>query len=132
MVTVTRLLRRRAAAGSSHTGGHTWLVTVALPAADVLPGGRVPEPLASLGEAIAVSTRIPADPGKGTELVVTVTRPGRVSAGDVRSALRRSKQLLETGEVLRVDPAPHGRRKPTPGGLLLEAATRRAPKEGVL
>ena len=130
--TVTRLVRRRAAGASSHTGGHTWVVTVALPADQVLSDGRPPAPLARFGDAVTVSTRPPADPGKGTELVVTVNRPGKASAGDVRAALRQAKQLLETGEVLRNDPVSHGRRKPTPSGLLLEAATRRAPKEGVL
>ncbi len=128
--TVSRLLKRRAA--RSHAGGHTWVVTVALPADQVLPGGRPPAPLARFGDAVTVTTRPPADPGKGTELVVTVNRPGKASAGDVRSALRQAKQLLETGEILRNDPVPHGRRRPTPSGLLLEAATRRAPKEGVL
>jgi hypothetical protein len=52
--------------------------------------------------------------------------------GELRSALRRAKQLIEVGEVLAVDPTPHGKRSATPGGLALEAVTRRTPKEGVL
>jgi hypothetical protein len=36
------------------------------------------------------------------------------------------------GEVLAVDPAPHGKRNATPAGAALEAATKRAPKGGVL
>jgi hypothetical protein len=51
---------------------------------------------------------------------------------DIRAALRRSKQLIEVGEVLRVDPAPHGRRSPSPLGAIVEGATRRADKEGLL
>ena len=50
---------------------------------------------------------------------------------DLRSALRRAKQLIEVGEVLAVDPAPHGKRTATPGGVLLEAWTKVAPKAGV-
>jgi hypothetical protein len=50
----------------------------------------------------------------------------------VRTALRQAKQLIEVGEVLRAEPEPHGKRRPTPGGLLLEAATKRAGQEGVL
>ena len=50
---------------------------------------------------------------------------------DLRSALRQAKQLIEVGEVLAVDPAPHGRRTATPGGVLLETWTRVAPKAGV-
>ena len=50
----------------------------------------------------------------------------------LRSALREAKQLIEVGEVLRVDPAPHGTRKATPQGAVLEGATVRAGGEGVL
>ena len=46
--------------------------------------------------------------------------------------IRDSKQLAEVGEVLRVDPQPHGTRKATPQGAALEGAAARAPKEGVL
>ena len=50
----------------------------------------------------------------------------------IRAALREAKQLIEVGEVLRVDPTPHGRRKATPTGAVVEAATKRAAGEGVL
>ena len=40
--------------------------------------------------------------------------------------------VVEVGEVLRVDPVPHGKRKPTPQGAALEKAADLAPKEGVL
>ncbi len=50
----------------------------------------------------------------------------------VRAALRESKQLIEVGEVLRVDPVPHGKRGRTPVGQLIGAATKRAGGEGLL
>jgi hypothetical protein len=56
---------------------------------------------------------------------------GNDPQADLRSALRRAKQLIEVGEVLRVDPAPHGKRTASPG-VVLEAVTRRASKGGVL
>ncbi|MCE0765150.1 hypothetical protein LWC35_19925 [Pseudonocardia kujensis] len=98
-------------------------------------------PLAEFGEQIEIRVR-PAADGKGTE--VAARRRDRQSSGtaasrlsgsdpqaDLRSALRRAKQLIEVGEVLAVDPAPHGERTPTPGGTLLEMWTRVAPKAGV-
>jgi hypothetical protein len=50
---------------------------------------------------------------------------------ELRSALRRAKQLIEVGEVLVVDPAPHGKRTATPGGMFLDSWTKAAPKAGV-
>ena len=102
---------------------------------------QLPAPLAELGDRIEVRTS-PAPGGKGTELAVRLrdssssgTALSRLSGSDpqadLRSRLRRAKQLLEVGEVLAVDPAPHGRRTATPGGVLLEAWTRVAPKAGV-
>ncbi|MET0766078.1 MAG: hypothetical protein ABW075_05590 [Aeromicrobium sp.] len=101
----------------------------------------LPGPLAELGAQIEVRVR-PAADSKGTELAARLrNRPSSGSAvdrlggadpqADLRSALRQSKQLLEVGEVLAVDPAPHGARKATPGGALLEAWTKLAPKAGV-
>jgi hypothetical protein len=101
---------------------------------------KLPAPLAELGDRIDVRVR-PAPGGKGTELGVRLRdRPsgsalGRLNGSDpqadLRSALRRAKQLIEVGEVLAVDPAPHGKRTATPGGALLEAWTKVAPKAGV-
>ncbi|MEH3140455.1 MAG: hypothetical protein PGN37_09775 [Mycobacterium kyogaense] len=83
--------------------------------------------------------------GKGTELAARLRQaePGglgsvasRVSGEDprqqLRSALRQAKQLIEVGEVLRVDPVPHGTRSAAPTGKLVDLATRRAGGEGVL
>lgn len=100
------------------TGG--WeVVTVDRPANEVLPGGRWPEPLRRLGRAIQVDSR-PAPAGRGTELAARIrpgaTLPGLAAhvAGDhpnrvVRAALRQTKQLTETGEVLRADRSPTDR-----------------------
>ncbi|HEX2317090.1 MAG TPA: hypothetical protein VHJ17_25315, partial [Thermomonospora sp.] len=48
----------------------------------------------------------------------------------VRSALREAKSLVETGEVVLPDAPPTTR--PTPGGKVLDLATRRAGGEGRL
>ena len=102
----------------------------------------LPAPLAEFGDRIEVRVR-PAADGKGTELAARLRdqrssgtrRSSRLSGSDpqadLRSALRQAKQLIEVGEVLAVDPAPHGKRTATPGGVLLEAWTKAAPKAGV-
>jgi hypothetical protein len=119
-------------------------VTINRSAEEVMPAGRVPEPLAALGDRIEVRVRT-APGGKGTELAARLRQSepaglgsvsSRVSGDDprqkVRSALREAKQLIEVGEVLRVDPVPHGTRTATPTGKLVEVATRRAGGEGLL
>jgi hypothetical protein len=107
-----------------------------------MPDGQIPGPLARLGDLVEVE--VVAAPGnKGSELRARVRSPkagesavgrliGQDSRQQVRSALREAKQLIETGEVLRVDPVPHGKRTPTPTGWLVELATKRAPGAGVL
>ena len=129
---------RPAGAGQPASG---WLaVTVFREPSDV-DTTELPAPLAEYGDRIEVRFR-PAPGGKGTELAARLRdRPSSGSAlsrlngsdaqADLRSALRRAKQLIEVGEVLAVDPAPRGRRTATPGGALLEAWTKRAPKAGV-
>ncbi|MDP9816693.1 hypothetical protein [Spirilliplanes yamanashiensis] len=116
------------------------MVTVLREQSDI-DTARLPAPLADFGGRIEVRVR-PAADGKGTELAVRL-RDRRSSGGvlsrlggrdpqaELRSALRRAKQLIEVGEVLAVDPAPHGKRTATPGGMLLEAWTKVAPKAGV-
>jgi hypothetical protein len=133
--------RARPAADASREPVSRWrAVTVNKPADAVAPDGVLPPPLAELGDAVEV--RITAAPdGKGTELAArlrdgdppaTARLGDRDRRQDVRSALRRSKQLLEVGEVLRVDPQPAGHRTATPAGKALDAITRRAGREGVL
>ena len=138
---------RRRASGSGHDAEPTsrWrAVTVLASPEEVMPGGRVPPPLDELGDLVEVEVRLaPGD--KGTELrarlrVEEPSGPSGAAAratGDdprqrVRSALREAKQLIEVGEVLRVDPAPHGRRSKAPTGKAVELATERAGGEGLL
>ncbi|MDV6980021.1 hypothetical protein [Mycobacterium intracellulare] len=119
-------------------------VTINKGAEEVMPDGRVPGPLAALGDRVEVQVHKAAG-GKGTELAARLRQPepsgigsvvARVSGDDprqqVRAALRQAKQLIEVGEVLRVDPTPHGTRTATPTGKLVELATRRSGGEGVL
>lgn len=113
--------------------GRWHTVTVYCPPDRVAPGGRLPEPLTRLGDAIEVRTR-PAPGGRGTELAVRPREAGahasRTAAGAhddgraVRAALREAKQLLETGEVLRPD------RPPTSRSTLLNRPVRVAVRHG--
>jgi hypothetical protein len=145
---VTRLRRSRArisAAGPSAGPRNRWRsVTVKKPVAEVTPDGKLPEPLAALGELVEVRVT-PAPGGKGTEIAARLRAPKpsgpaallrRLAGSDprqaVRSALRESKALIETGGALRVDPRPAGRRTPTPAGKLLDIVTGRARAEGML
>jgi hypothetical protein len=128
---------RPAGAGQPASG---WLVVTVFREPSDIDTAGLPPPLAEFGDRIEVRVR-PAADGKGTELGARLrTQPsgstlGRLSGSDpqadLRSALRRAKQLIEVGEVLAVDPAPHGKRTATPGGALLEAWTKVAPKAGV-
>lgn len=127
---------RPAGAGQPSSG---WLaVTVLSEPSELDP---LPVPLAEFGDRIEIRIQ-PAADGKGTELAARLRDrspsggPGSRLSGkdpqaDLRAALRRAKQLLEVGEVLAVDPAPHGRRATTPGGAFVEAWTKAAPKGGV-
>ncbi|WP_431873485.1 hypothetical protein [Micromonospora marina] len=112
------LARRRARrAGADPRPGRWQVVTVAAPPEQVLPAGRWPEPLRHLDGAVEVWAR-PAPGGRGTELAVRplggeCALPGFAAhlVGDdpgrfLRQVLRQTKQLLETGEVLRADRSP--------------------------
>jgi hypothetical protein len=129
---------RPAGAGQPASG---WLVVTVFREPSDIDTAELPAPLAEFGDRIEVRVR-PAPGGKGTELAARLrdrpssgTALGRLNGSDpqadLRSALRRAKQLIEVGEVLAVDPAPHGKRTATPGGVLLEAWTKVAPKAGV-
>ena len=105
-------------------------VTVLREPADV--SASLPPPLAALGDRVEVRVT-PAPGDRGTELAARYRgTPTEQQIGDLRAALRESKALLEVGEVLRVDPQPHGRRAATPQGAALEGAAQAAPREGVL
>ena len=146
-VALVRHLQRRTAAGAGEATEprSRWrAVTINRSPEEVTPGNRLPGPLAELGDLVDVEGRA-APGGKGSELRARLRSPeptgvasatARLSGDDprqrVRAALREAKQLIEVGEVLRVDPTPHGRRTPTPTGAIVEAATKRAAGEGVL
>lgn len=147
VIVVIRQLKRRTAAGAGSAAEprSRWrAVTINRSPGEVMPDNRVPGPLAELGDVVEVEVRA-APGGKGSELRARLrgTEPAgaasaaaRLSGDDprqqVRAALREAKQLIEVGEVLRVDPTPHGRRAPTPTGAIVDLATKRAAGEGVL
>jgi hypothetical protein len=121
-----------------------WLMVTVYRDADEIDIAQLPAPLAGYGDEIEVRVR-PAADAKGTELGARLRSPSpsgvagaaaRIRGDDprakLRSALRRAKQLIEVGEILQVDPVPHGKRNATPAGVLLEAVTRRGDKGGVL
>jgi hypothetical protein len=143
---VVRHVRTAVNPSSAHPAGagqpaSGWLVVTVFVEASAIDPDKLPEPLAEFGSRIEVRVR-PAAGDKGTEVAARL-RDQRRSGGklsrltgtdpqaDLRSALRRAKQLIEVGEVLAVDPAPHGERTATPGGALLEGWTKAAPKAGV-
>ena len=109
-----------------------------------MPDSRVPAPLAELGDLVEVEVR-PAPGGKGSELRARLRSPnppgrrqrppgcpGTTRVSGSASALREAKQLIEVGEVLRVDPRPTADGHATPTGAVVEPATKRAAGEGVL
>ena len=128
---------RPAGAGQPASG---WLAVTVFREPSDIDAAALPAPLAEYGDRIEVRVRKAAD-DEGTELGARLRDQPSGSAldrlsgsdpqADLRSALRRAKQLIEVGEVLVVDPAPHGKRTASPGGALLEAWTRVAPKAGV-
>lgn len=118
------------------------VVTINRPPHEVAPDGQLPPRMTQLGDAVEVQVR-PAPGDRGTELGARL-RDGapsgalglaaRLAGYDprqvLRSALRETKQLLETGEVLRADEPRTTRR--TPLNRWLELANRRAGGEGLL
>ncbi|WP_433282710.1 hypothetical protein [Micromonospora sp. CA-244673] len=112
-VLVRRHRHRPAAPGPAP--GRWQVLTVAGRPEEVLPRGRRPAPLHRLGGAVELSAR-PAPGGRGTELAARLPAGGEAMlpglaahlVGDdpgrfLRQALRETKQLVETGEVLRAD-----------------------------
>ena len=91
-----------------------------------------PAPLAAFGDRLEIRVT-PAPGDRGAELAARFRGPvTEDEIGDLRAALRESKALVEVGEVLRVDPQPHGHRKPTPQGAAIEGMAAEAPEQGVL
>ena len=126
---VAILTRRLVKAGHGRDQPEHWLaVTVNRSPEEIGPVESLPEPLRRLAGDVELRIR-PAAGDKGTEVLARPTSD-RVSAGDLRSALRRSKSLLETGMVLSADAQPSTH--PGPAGRLLRLVIRRADKEGRL
>ena len=128
--------------GAASAPASGWLVVSIYREPTEIDAASLPAPLAAYGDRIETRLR-PAPGGKGTELAARLRNQpssgnalsrlgGNDPQAELRSALRKAKQLIEVGEVLAVDPAPHGKRNATPAGAALEAATKRAPKGGVL
>ncbi|MER7871942.1 hypothetical protein ABTZ90_33680, partial [Streptomyces cellulosae] len=119
------MIRRWKGESSGAASGHSdrWhTVTINRPSDEVSANGRLPEPLAKLGDKIEVQVR-PAPGDRGTEVAARLREPvpsgpggaaarlkGQDPRGPVRRALRDSRALLETGEVL----SPTSRQRPTP------------------
>ncbi|MFI5844731.1 hypothetical protein ACIA8K_34035 [Catenuloplanes sp. NPDC051500] len=91
--------------------------------------GSLPQPLHDLGEAVQVRVR-PAPGGRGTEVAARCLTSDRESVRALRLALRKTRQVAETGEVLLPDAPPTTRR--TPLGAPLAYATRHGREEGRL
>src|SRR5918998_6446731 len=119
-------------ADDPETAARRWrAVTVLCSPEQVGTEADLPAPLVALGDRVEVRVT-PAPGDRGTELAARYRgTPGEQQIGDLRAALREAKALLEVGEVLRVDPQPHGTRLATPQGAALEGAAKAAPREGV-
>ncbi len=142
-VVVARSIAPKSPGGRELEKGRWRSVTIDKPVDEVLRDG-IPEPLAALGDLIEVrATDAPG--GRGTELSARLvdgepTGAGagisRLSGTDprqaVRTALREAKQLIEVGEVIRLDPKPEGHRKNTPFGAIVDMGAKRSGGEGVL
>ena len=137
---VGRRHRRRPdeGAGSPQESRSRWqAVTILAQPQDVLGADDTPPFFDDLRDTVEVEAR-PAPADKGTELRARLREPASSeddaaeAAEEIRVALRRAKQVIEAGEVLRVDPTPHGERKATPTGAVVDEATDRADEEGLL
>ncbi|HEX8227512.1 MAG TPA: hypothetical protein VF572_06615 [Candidatus Saccharimonadales bacterium] len=110
LVAMKRHARTQDQAGRWHT------LTVNLPLAKVAPKGNLPTPLYELGDKIEVRFT-PAPGDRGTEVAVRLTdvKAHQESAGaqleELRRALRDTRSILETGEVL--EPSSPGSSKTT-------------------
>ncbi|GAA3392476.1 hypothetical protein [Cryptosporangium minutisporangium] len=136
-----KLLTRRARNRTATTDTSRWrFVTVNVSPDQVKADGLLPEPLRELGPETEIVIR-PAPGDKGTEIGVRLAEgePSGVKAAAsraagtdprqaVRKALRDTRQLLETGEIL--SPDRPGTTKKTLTGKPLELAIAHAKGEG--
>ncbi|MEU9924323.1 hypothetical protein AB0H51_24050 [Streptomyces griseoluteus] len=135
------VIRSRASHGRE-TEPRWHVMTVCASAEEVAPGGKLPEPLARLGDAIETQLR-PAPGDRGTELACRLHAKEEDGPGDtvepvnghdtvqeLRTALRHAKALVETGEVLLPDRPSTNR--PTVTGRPLDKLIEKAQGEGRL
>ena len=125
VATANRVLASRRQRESSAERTH--VLTVYRPMAEITAAG-LPEPLARLGDTVAVDLR-PAPGDRGTEIAVRPLTPD-AGAREIRRALRESRSLLEVGYVLHPDAPPTT--EPTPLNKPLRAATAHGREEGLL
>lgn len=141
-VTAATLVVKKARdhAGTKREDAARWrCVTVNVTPEQLRSSGQWPQPLADWGEQLELRTR-PAPGGRGTELSARLRDPddvrppqgldGETPVQQLRSALRRAKQLVETGEVLQAD-AP-GTTEPTMLNAPLRAAVGQSGGQGRL
>ncbi|WP_210505248.1 hypothetical protein [Naasia sp. SYSU D00057] len=131
-----RLERRR------RDAGERWRVVTVLASPERLAEDAYPEPLRSAAPALEIRTA-PAPGMRGIELSARMLPDaaaapllkrltGMPPADAVRTVLRDTKQVLEAGEVLRVDPRPHGHRAATPFGAVVDGVEQAAKGKGIL
>jgi ferredoxin-NADP reductase len=93
---------------TKYNAGRWHTVTVNRTLKEISPKGMLPGPLAEMGDKIEVVFRA-APSGQGTEISARLigvdeqNETARVLLRELRQALRSSRALLETGEVLEAD-----------------------------
>lgn len=119
-----------------------WMgITINRPPDEVAPGGHLPEPLGRMDAEVRMN-RAPGDRGTelyarpraqrvGADAVLARLRGGEDPRTEIRTALRETKSLLETGDVLRSDEEMETTR-PTLPGKVLDMALGRAAEGGRL
>ncbi|MGV9252702.1 hypothetical protein [Streptomyces sp. NPDC003697] len=144
-VSVARRAGEAIRSGASHareTEPRWHVMTIYASADEVAPGGKLPEPLARLEDAIDTQLR-PAPGDRGTELAARLRdmehaglhdtserETGHDPVQELRTALRHAKALVETGEVLLPDWPPTDR--PTVTGRPLDKMIEKAQGGGRL
>lgn len=132
---------RRPAVAKDPLESSRWLgITINRSPDEVAPGGHLPDPLARADAEVRMN-RAPGD--RGTEIYARprehragigglLARPrGDDARTAIRTALRETKCLLETGDVLRSDEE-IGTTRPTVTGRVLDMALGRAAEGGRL
>ncbi|MCU1617934.1 MAG: hypothetical protein JWO98_5474 [Frankiales bacterium] len=134
-LTVDHLLQKRSV--QNKTSRERWRAVTVLASPDAISRDEeYPAPLQAVIEFLDVRTS-PAPDGVSTELRARLKQTKSAEAGirkltglapesAIRASLRDAKQIVETGEVLRVLPRPEGHRPATPGGVLVDLAEQRA------